>query len=176
MLARSAFARRLYLLVDRFRGVDNFWLDGFLVDDGNNSLVDMMVNVLTSDRRSSSLCVAHLLGRPVVFEMTKLSVELHLGVFRIVMVILSFFAREDVVGVLLGQPFLMLERLDCGVVMVLMNLTVDSFSGLLVTMWSNGLSSHGGVDGFLDGGVVAPIASDLLNGCFGCFHICGLSG
>lgn len=160
--------------MDRLGGVHNLWLDDLLVDHGHDCLVDMMVDVLASDGRGSGLSVVGFLDTLMVLEVTEFGSESLLGLMLVLVVEFSFFGGQDVVGMLLRKSFLVRQRLNGGVVVMLMNLTVNSLGGFLVEVRLDGLSSDGGVDRLIDGGVVAPVAGDLVDGGSSCFHLDGL--
>lgn len=61
---------------------------------------------------------------------------------------------EQVVGVLLGKNLAVEDRLDRGVVVVLVNLLVHGGLNLLVTGGLDGLVGHGGSNLLVDGGVM----------------------
>lgn len=86
-----------------------------------------MMNMLAFDswgRRSSVSCLMSCAG---VSETGSLTFELLFGLTNVVMLELSLLNRAHVVGVLLWEDFLVLDGLDGGVVVVLMDLTVNSF-------------------------------------------------
>lgn len=122
----------VYILMDGLGGVHNLWLDDLLVDHGHDGLVDMVVDVLASDGRGSGLCVVGFLNTSGVLEMTKFGRESLFGFSLVLVVEFSFFGGQDVVGVLLRKSFLVRQGLDGGVVVMLMNLTVNSLGGFLV--------------------------------------------
>jgi len=119
-------------LVNWDNGVDNLWLYSLLVDDGLNSLMDMVMNVLTSDGRGSSSRMRCLSYGGSVLELTKFSTH---PAVRLGLVIMSEFAlnlRQHVMDVLLGENLLVSNGLHSGVVVVLVDLSVDSLNSLLM--------------------------------------------
>jgi hypothetical protein len=156
--------------VNRSDGVDNLGLDGLLMDNRDDGLMDMVMNVLSCHSGCRSLGVVGFVCRRMVLEVGHFSSEPLLGCRLVVMVELAMFSRKDVVGVLLWKTFLVGKRLYCGVVVMLMHFTVDSLSGFLVAVRLDGFMCHGGDDSFFDCGMVAPIAGEFLNGCFCCIH------
>jgi hypothetical protein len=163
-------------LMDGNRGVDNFGLDSLLLDDRDNSLMDVMMDMLASHGGSGRLCMMGLFNDSVILEVSHLGCDSLLGVSCIVMVELSFLGRKDVVGMLLWQFLLVLEGLDGGVVVMLVHFTVNGLCGFFMANRLDGLLSDGRADGLLDRGVVTSLAGDLVNCCSGCFHGCGVSG
>jgi hypothetical protein len=132
-------------------GVNDFWGDGLLVDHGLDSLMNVMVDMFAFDSwcHSSSMC--GLIGVGGVLELGSLALE-SLASFMIVAVVeLLIDDILHLVMVLLRENFLMLDGLDRSVVMVLVNLAVDSLGDLLMTSrldvlaggaWSDGSRSH----------------------------------
>jgi len=126
--------------------MDNLWLDGFLMDNGLYTLVDMMMNMLAFDSwgcRSGVSCLVSCAG---VSEAGSLTFELLFGLTNVVMLELSLLNGAHVVSVLLWEDFLMLDGLDGGVIVVLMDLTVNSFLDFFMTSWLHMLLSDSGSD------------------------------
>jgi hypothetical protein len=153
--------------------VDDFWLNGFLVNDGDDSLMDVMVHMFASDGRGSILCVVDLLSARRIFEVAQMGGELLLGIVFVVMVEFSVLCRQEVVRVLLWKVFLVLDRLDRGMVVVLVNFTVNRLGCFLVAVRSDSFTGDGGIDTFFHSGMVTSVGSDLPDGCFGCVHDVG---
>lgn len=86
-------------------------------------------------------------------ELTGLLFETSLDGSRISVVVLTVLDGGHVVDVLLREDFLVLHRLDGGVVVVLVNLTVDGSLHILVTGLDNLLLHDGGSDFLVHGGV-----------------------
>ncbi len=77
---------------------------------------------------------------------------------------------------LLWQSLLVLEGLDCRVIVVLVHFTVNSLGGFLMAMRLDGLLDDSRVDRLFDRGVVASLSGDLVDCCSGCFHGGGVLG
>ena len=129
-----------------------------------------MVDTLASDGRSSLLGVSCLVSSGMVLEATKLRSYSLLGVLVVLVSELLMLGGDHVVDMLLRQSFLVVDWLDRGVVMVLVDLSVDSLSNVLMACWVNSFLCHCWVDDLVDGGLVASVASELLDGGFSLLH------
>ena len=125
-------------LVDGHRGMDNLRGDSLLVHDWLNSLVNVMMNVLAFNARSRASGVVSVVSLGGISELSGRFLEFAVGIFSVAVAELAFFHTGHLVSVLLGHHLLVVYRLDGGVVMLLMNLTVNGFLGLLM---SGGLDS-----------------------------------
>jgi len=129
MLRRSVVG-----LMNRDNSVDNLWLDSLLVDDGLDSLVHMVMNVLTSNCGSSSGRVGCVSCGGSVLELTKFSTHSAVCLFLVVMSELALNFGQHVMDMLLWKNFLMGNGLHCGVVMVLVDLSVNCLNSLLMSV------------------------------------------
>jgi len=157
-------------LVNRDSCVNNLGLDNLLVDNRNNSLMDVVVDMLSCHSRGGGLCMASLVLNGLVLEVGHLSGKALLGTGLIVVMKFAVLGGEDVVCVLLGQYLLGSQGLDSGVVVMLNDLSVDSLCSLLVNMGLDGLMCDGRHDILLNRSMVSPVAGKLRNGCSCCFH------
>jgi len=107
-------------------GVNDFWGDGLLVKHGLDSLMNVMVGVFAFDSWCGSSSTSGLVGVGGVLELGSLTLEFLASFVIVAVVALLVDNILHLVMVLLGENFLMLDRLDRGVVMVLVNLAVDS--------------------------------------------------
>lgn len=148
-------------LVNRHGSVDDFGLDCLLVDDRHNRLMDVMVNVLSSHCGSSGLCGMDLGHGGMVLEFGQIGRDSLLSPRLIIMMIFAVLCRDNVVDMFLGQNLLVLKRLHCGVVMMLMDLTVNSLRHFFMLVRFDGLVGDGGVHCLLDCGMMAPVAGKL---------------
>lgn len=76
---------------------------------------------------------------------------------------------QDIMGVLFRESFLGLERLDRGVMVVLMKVLVHDGDNLLVLVWANVLFSHGRAKILVDGGFVSSVLGQERFGGLLCF-------
>jgi len=166
------------MLVDRNSGVNNFWSDGLLVDDWLDCLVDVVVNMLALHSWCGSSGVSCLVGRGGVLELGQLSLQSLACLMFIAVVELFVDDTLHLVGVLLWENLLVLDGLDGGVVVVLVDLAINSLSELLMSggldvlagdSWSDALSDIGGVT--LAGGELLNSGSSFIH--FECEVSCG---
>jgi hypothetical protein len=133
--------------VDGDSGVDNGGLNSLLLDNWLDVLVHVVVDVLACNSwvgRGGALSLSHGAG---VLELSLLSSQTLLGVgIRAVLDVAVLYASH-LVGVLLGEDLTVSNGLDRGVVMVLVNLAVDSGSLVLMLRFSDVLVLNSWVDG-----------------------------
>jgi len=119
-----------------------------------NGLVDVVVNVLSSEGGGNGLGVALGTLDALITELSSLSLEA-LGNLTVVAVLeLTMLDGSKVVVVLFWENLTVKNGLDRGVVVVLMDLLVNGGLDLLVTLTVDGLVSDGGGNLLVDGGVV----------------------
>lgn len=109
--------------------------------------------MLASNGRLGAL--SHL-GRTLdtgALELTSLLLETSLDGSRIAVAVFTGLDRGHLVLVLFGEDLTVLHRLDGGVVVVLMNLTVDGFLHILVARLHHLLLHDGGSNLLVHGGV-----------------------
>lgn len=157
-------------LVDRHGGVHDFGLHSLLVDDGLHGFVDVVVDVLAHDLGCGRFGVLRFVGGGGVGELADFGGHASLDGVVVAVVEFSAFHWYQVVGVLLGQDFFVGNRLDCGVVVVLVHLTVDCLCGFLVAVRLDGLTGHRRLDNLFDLGVMTLSVSELVNSFFGGLH------
>ena len=157
-------------LVDGDGGVHDLGLDGLLVDDRLDGLVDVMVDVLTGGNAGVGLCVVCLGGGGGVPKLGCFTRKTLFCLALILVVELAMLNWDHVVGVLLGEDLLVSQRLHGCVKMVLVDLTVNGLCDVFMTSGLDGLGGDGRVDPLLDVGVVAMLAGELVDGGFGGLH------
>jgi len=158
-------------LVDGDGGVDDVRLDGLLVHNGLDGLVDVVVDVLASNGRGDGLGVTLGTLDTLIAELGSLSLEA-LGDLAVVAVLkLAVLDSSDVVVVLLGENLTVLDGLDRGVVMVLVNLLVNGGGDVLVTLPVDGLVGDCRGDLLVDSSVVVTRLGHEVLDCVLCgFH------
>jgi hypothetical protein len=149
--------------VDGDNSVDDFWGDGLLVDDWLDGLVDVMVNMLALNPWGNSCGMFGLVGVGGVLELGSLTLQslTRLMVVAVVELLVDGIFHHMVM--LLREDLLMLDRLDRGVVVVLMDFAVDSLLDLLMASGLDVLAGDSWGDALSDVGAVASPASDALN-------------
>jgi len=143
--------------VDGLRGVHDRGLDSLLLDHGLDVLVDVVVDVLASDSAGFAvgvLDVSDLLG---VLKLSLFLLETLAGVIVVVVLEGAVLDWSHLVGVLLREDFLVLDGLHSGVVVILVNLTVDGSLGLVVLGPSYVLVLHSWAGGLVDGGIILSV-------------------
>lgn len=150
-------------LVDRDGGVDNVRLDGLLVDDGLDGLVDVVVDVLTADGGCNRLRVHSLELGALISELGSLSSETLLDLGVVAVLERAVLDGGKVVVVLLGENLTVLDGLDGSVVVVLVNLLVNGSLDLLVLLELVALVGDSGSDLLMDSGVVVSRLGPEVN-------------
>lgn len=141
-------------LVDWDSGVGNVGLNGFLLNNGLDGLVDVMMDVLASKSRSDGLCVTLSTLDALVTELCGLGLET-LGNIPVIAVLeLAVLNGSKVVVVLLRENLAVLYGLNRGVVVVLVDLLVDGGLNILVTLTVDGLVCDTRGNLLVDSGVV----------------------
>lgn len=141
-------------LVDGDGGVDNMRLNGLLVDNRLDGLVDVVVDVLTADGGCNRLRVHSLDLGALVSKLGSLGSETLLDLGVVAVLERAVLDGGKVVVVLLGENLTVLDGLDGGVVVVLVNLLVDGGLDLLVLLELMALVGDSRGDLLVDGGVV----------------------
>jgi len=140
--------------VDWDGGVDDVRLNGLLLHNRLDRLVDVVVHVLAGSDGLHGCGVLTLDADRLVLELGSLLGEVVLVLLGIVVLDLAVLDGDDLVVVMLREDLLVLDGLHRGVVVVLVDLAVESGSNVLVLGLVDGLVGNGGCDGLVDGGVV----------------------
>lgn len=139
-------------LVNGDGSVDNLGLNGLLVDDWLDGLVNVVVNTFTSNGGLNLLSMLGLVGGRRVLELSSLALESQFDLLRLVVLDVTVLDLLHGVVVLLGQNLAVLDGLDGGVVMVLVSLLVDGSEDFLMSDW---------LDMFVDDGSVGTLVDFL---------------
>lgn len=108
-------------------------------------------------------------GDALIPELGLLLGETGLDVLGVTMLVAALFGGNDVVLVLFWQDLTIVDRLDGGVVMVLVNLLVNSSGDVLVLGALDVLVGHGGSDTLVYGGVMmTSLSHEVFDGCLRC--------
>lgn len=121
-------------LVNGHGGVDGGRLDGLTLDHGLDGLVNVVVDVLVGDSRSSSLCADGLRNGLSVLVHSALLLELLAVLGQHVGLGLTDLLGQDVVLMLGLQHLLVGDRLDAVLVVVDVTLAVNSLGDLGVLL------------------------------------------
>jgi hypothetical protein len=143
-----------------------------LLDDRLDGFVDVVMLVLASDNRgdlAGSLTLNLLGGVDVA---SPLLCETSINLVLTIVLITAVLDGNDFHVVLLRESLLVDHRLLSGVVVVLVNLLVDSGDVLLVLLLLNNLVLHSRGDLLVDSGVVLTrFGHQTLNGSLGGVHL-----
>lgn len=118
------------------------------------NLVHVVMDVLASNDWCDRVS---LLGRPLctgTLELCTLLLEASFDGFWITMLMLTVLHRDDVMLMLLGKNFAVLDRLHRSMVMVLMDLTINGCRGLFVADFANFFFHNGWGDLLVHCGVM----------------------
>ena len=130
-------------LVNRNSGVSDVRLDGLLVDNWLDGLVDVVVNVLASKGWGGGASLLGLTSDGLITELGCLEAKTLLNFGITAMLKLALLNRGKVVVVLLSKTLLVVDWLDGGVVVVLVDLLVNSSLDLLVLVDVLSVTSDG---------------------------------
>ena len=133
--------------VDGDGGVHDGGLNSLLLDDGLDVLVNVVVDMFACNDGVGGGSVLSLADVASVLELGVLRGESLLDVVVIAMLDVAVLDADHVVRVLLREDFLVLDGLDGGVVVVLVDLAVNSGGDIFVVGATDVLVGHGGVDG-----------------------------
>jgi len=128
------------------------------MDNWLDVLVDVVVDVLTSNCGTGCLSVLSISYCTGVFELSGLVGESLLDMVIIAVLDVAVLNSNHVVAMLLWENLAILHRLDGSVVVILVDLTVDGGLLLIVLSTSDVLICDGWVDGLVYGGIVLSIA------------------
>jgi len=158
-------------LVNGDSGVDDVGLDSLLLHNRLDSLMDVVVDMLATDGGRRTLAVGGGINLPLVFEASLLLDKVPLCRIVVAVIELSVLDGTKLGSVLLGEHLTVLNRLNGAVVVVLMNLLVDSCLNLLVLVGLDHLVSDSGSNRLMDGSVVVTrLGHEVRDGCLGLFH------
>jgi len=146
-------------------GVDDGRLDGLLLDDWLDGLVDVVVNVLARQGWCSGRSVLSLSDLFGALELSSLSLESLSHVLIVAVVDLAVLSANQVVRVLLRKNLTVLDGLDGGVVVILVNLAVDDLLGFLVLGAGDVLILNSWVHCLVDSGFVLSILGEEVGHC-----------
>jgi len=135
-------------------GVDDFGLDHFLLNDGLDSLMDVVVNMLALDDGSAALGVLGLMDNTLIAELSLLGLKSPLSLLMVAVVELAVHYAANVVLVLLRKDLTVMDWLHLAVVVVLVHFLVHGGGDLLVPGGLDSLVLHCRSNLLVDSGVV----------------------
>ena len=121
--------------------------------DPKTDLMDVVVDVLASNDGSNGVTL-FLLHTTRTLELLSLLFETCLDSLRVAMLMVTLLDANHVVRVLLGQNLTIFDGLDRGMVVILVDLTVDGSGCLLMALLHNVLVYDGGSNLLVNSGVV----------------------
>jgi len=155
-------------LVHWLSGVDDVWLDGLLVHDRLDLLVDVVVHVFSTNGGLDGTSRLALHAGGLVVELCGLTDMEVLVLGVVAMLELTVLNVAGTVVVLLRQDFLVVDRLYGSVVVVLVNFLVDRWVNSLLLLLVNSLVGDSWVHALVDLGVVLAILADKALNCVFC--------
>lgn len=158
-------------LMDWYSGVDDVGLDSLLVNNRLNGLMDVVVDVLAANSGCGTLAVSGILDNALVLEGSLLSGKVSLGSIGVPVVEFTVLNGTELSSVLLGENLTILYWLHSTVVVILVDLLVNSSENLLVNMRLDDLLLHCRSNSLVDGGVmVARVAHEVVDCCLSFVH------
>lgn len=138
-----------------------------------NRLMHMVVNVLAGYRRCRSGNVLAVDPFSGVLEAGRLLCQMLPVAVCVIMLKGTVLDAGDVVVVLLGEHVGILDGLDRGVVVVLVDLLVHGRGNAILLIADDRLICDGGCYTLMDGGIMLAILADEALDCFLCgLHLC----
>ena len=125
----------LVYFVDGNSGMDNRGLNGLLLHDRLDVLVNVVVDMLSCYTRIGCCGVLCRADFSSIFELCLLSRQTILYVLIIAVLNVAVLNACHLVAVLLGENLTILDGLNGGVVVVLMDLTVNSRRHIFLSSW-----------------------------------------
>jgi hypothetical protein len=178
-------------LMDGDGGVDNVGLDGLLLDNGLDGLVDVLddvslgggdvvcfqtyvMNVLSANSGGNALAVGGVFDATLVSKASLVVNQSPLGAINVAVVELAVLNSSELSSVLLGQNLAVLDGLDSAVVVVLVDFLVNGSVDLLVDVRLNDLVLDSGSNCLVDSGVmVTRAAHEVGDSCLRLVHCDG---
>jgi hypothetical protein len=158
-------------LVNRHSGVDDRRLNDLLLKNRLDGLMDVMVNMFAGNGRTLGLGVDRRGLYASIVELGTLFLKTTADGSIITMVDVTLLHSGHDMLVLFRKHLLVVHRLDGGVVVVLVDLTVNGGLDLIVTGSLDSLLGNGRVDDLVDGGIlVTGLVHEFADGCFGLIH------
>jgi len=162
------------VVVDLMNGdssVNNIGLDNLLLYDWLDGLVDVVVHMFTSDGWCDALALGGSLYNALILELSLLLDKVPLGRVVIAVVKLAVLYGTKLSSVGLGKDLTVVNRLYCAVVVILVNLLVNSSVDLFVLVRLDGLVCYSWGNGLMDSGImVTRLLGEVGEGCFDLIH------
>lgn len=121
-----------------------------------------MVDVLAGNGRCNGVALTDAALNTGVLELHTLLLKTSLDGGIVTVILLALLNGGHLVNVLLGENFTVLDWLHRGVVVILVDFTVDGSGGLLMTVLGDALIDYGRGDNLVDGGVIMTGLAPVL--------------
>jgi hypothetical protein len=158
-------------LVDRNGSVNNIRLDGLLLDNRLDGLMDVVVDVLTSNGGSLALAVGVSINNALILELSLLFYKVALGGIVVAVVKFAVLNSAKLSSVLFREDLTILDGLNGTVVVVLVYLLVDRGLNLLMRVRLNDLVLDSRSNSLVDGCVVVSrLGHEVSDSCLGLIH------
>lgn len=144
-------------------GVYDVGLNGLAVNNGLDLLMDVMVNVFATDNGLRLLSVSGFSCPGCVLELGLLGLEALVNFMVIAVFVLAVLDGDGVVVVLLWQSLFVMDGLDGGVVVILVDLLIHRGGDILMTVGFDSLVGNMRVHFLMHRGVVLPIFMPVLS-------------
>jgi len=157
--------------VNRDSGVHNVGLDNLLLDDRLDGLVDVVVDMFTTDSGRYTLALGSSVYTPLVPELSLLLNKIPLCGVMVAVIKLTVLYSTKFGLVLLWKNLAVHDGLDRTVVVILVDLLVNSSVDLLMYVRLDGLVGDGGSNSLVDRRVVmARTLGEVGESCLDFVH------
>jgi len=158
-------------LVNRNSGVYNVGLNNLLVHHGLNGLVDVVVDVFTSDRRCHTLALGGSLYTPLILELCLFLNKVPLRGVVVAVVEFTVLDSAKLSLMLLREDLTVNDGLNSAVVVILVDLLVYSGVDLFVYVRLDSLVGDSGSNSLMNCGVmVARTVGEVSESCLDFVH------
>jgi len=162
------------VVVDLMNGnssVDNVGLDDLLVDNRLNSLVNVVVDVLSANGRCYTLALGGTFYTALIPELSLLLNKVPLGRVVVTVVKLAVLYATKLGSMCLGKHVTVLNGLNSAVVVILVDLLVDSSVDLLVLVGLYSLVYNSWCNSLVNCGVmVTRLVGEVRKCCLDLVH------
>lgn len=148
--------------------VNNTWLNSLALDDWLNGLMDVVVNVLSSNGWVDRSSMLGLSGFASILELSSLGLKSLLHVIVVAVVDLLVLNTGDVMLMLFWENLLVLHWLDRSMVMILVDFAVNCSGSLLMSGPGNMFVGNGWVDSLMDSGIMLSVLGEETGNCCLC--------
>jgi len=155
-------------LMNGHSSVDDRGLNGLLLNYRLDVFMDVVVDVLASNGWIGRRGVLGISDSTSILELGLLSCETLLDVLIVAVLQVTSLNAGHLVVMLLWENLAVLDRLNGGVVVILVNLSVNSCGDILMLGACDVLLSDSRVDGLVDCGIMLSILVEEASNCCLC--------